>query len=63
MKMEKFDIAFNQINGTVFYREKIDYFFRADLSNGSESDPISFPNVPYVVSNIIILSCHPYTFK
>ncbi|ODN04769.1 Lysosome membrane protein 2 [Orchesella cincta] len=47
-KRRKFDIVFNDQNDTIFYREKADYFFRLDLSKGSESDRITFVNLPLV---------------
>lgn len=37
-------------DGTIKYRPKITYFFRQDLSYGSEHDNVTLLNVPFVVS-------------
>ncbi|CAL8137071.1 unnamed protein product [Orchesella dallaii] len=47
-KRRKYNIVFNEQNDTIFYREKTEIFFRPDLSKGSESDRITFVNLPLV---------------
>lgn len=48
-KRRKFGIVFNEQNDTIFYKESTHFYFRPDLSNGSESDMLTFINLPYVV--------------
>lgn len=48
-KRRKIDITLNEENGTVSYRQPVFYYFREDLSNGSESDMMTVINVPLAV--------------
>lgn len=48
-KRVKVDIELNEENNTVLYRQPVHYFFRPDLSNGTEEDEIVTLNIPLVV--------------
>ncbi|CAG7726054.1 unnamed protein product [Allacma fusca] len=48
-KRVKIDIELNEANNTVSYRQPIKYFFRPDLSNGTEEDEFIVINMPLVV--------------
>jgi len=48
-KRVKIDIELNEENNTVFYRQPVRYFFRPDLSNGTEEDRFKILNIPLVV--------------
>jgi hypothetical protein len=49
-KRHKIILEVNDVS--VKYRPKVSYFFRSDLSYGSENDNITLLNVPFVVSNL-----------
>jgi len=60
-KRKKTDIVTEtKENDTVVYREIYTYDFMPDMSNGDETDMVTILNIPYVVSQSILLKIYEY---
>ncbi|XP_030764300.1 scavenger receptor class B member 1-like isoform X2 [Sitophilus oryzae] len=45
-KLERVNVRFNKVDGTVSYQEKRTYIFSPELSNGTKHDLVMVPNIP-----------------
>ncbi|XP_076255208.1 scavenger receptor class B member 1-like [Rhynchophorus ferrugineus] len=48
--IEKVNVKFNKVDGTVSFQEKRVYTFRPELSKGSKYDSVMVPNIPMLTS-------------
>ena len=54
-KWERINVSWTEDGEEVSFGTKKTYFFRADLSVGSEDDLMMLPNIPMIVSKLIII--------
>ena len=52
-KWERINVSWTEDGEEVSFGTKKTYFFRADLSVGSEDDLMMLPNIPMIVSKLI----------
>jgi len=49
-KRKKIDVEYNEEHDSFYYRQPITYFYRPDMTSGSDEDLITVPNLPFIVS-------------
>lgn len=59
-QLERVNIRFNKVDGTVSYQEKRTYVFNEELSNGSKYDMVTVPNFPLLSASHI--AKHQFNF-